>query len=166
MKLRELTAELEKAFDMFYNSADEETGEIDVEAKKQLEDLKVAWNEKVIALAEFIKRIRGDIETYKVEIDRLVKSKKSLENKEEFLKSVLDENMKARKLTKFDDVSCKISYRKSEKVEVEDLDRLPEGFKKIVTTVSPDKMAIKDAIKQGLKVEGATLIESANIQIK
>ena len=45
MKLRELTAELEKAFDMFYNSADEETGEIDADAKKQLEDLKVAWND-------------------------------------------------------------------------------------------------------------------------
>ncbi len=166
MKLRELTAELEKAFDMFYNSAEEETGEIDVEAKKQLEDLKVAWNDKVIALAEFIKRIRADIEAYKVEIDRLLKTKKSLENKEEFLKSVLDENMRARKLTKFDDVSCKISYRKSEKVEIEDLDRLSEEFKKSITTINPDKIAIKDALKQGLKVDGATLVESLNIQIK
>lgn len=166
MKLRELTEELEKAFEAFYNSTDEETGEIDVEAKKQLEDLKVAWNEKVIALAEFIKRIRGDIEAYKVEIDRLIKIKKSLENKEEFLKSVLDENMCARKLSNFDDVSCKISYRKSEKVEVEDLDRLPEEFKKSITTINPDKIAIKDALKQGLKVEGAVLVESANIQIK
>lgn len=166
MKLRELSQELEKAYEMFYNSIDEETGEIDLDAKKQLEEIKIAWNEKVIALAEFIKRIRGDIETYKVEIDRLVKIKKSLENKEAFLKNVLDENMRARSLTKFDDVTCKISYRKSERVEIEDLDKLPEEFRKAVTTISADKIAIKDALKQGLKVDGAVLVVSDNIQIK
>ena len=166
MKFHELTEELEKAYEEFYNSVDQETGEVDDEARKNLMDIKLAWNEKVIATAEFIKRIRADEEAYKAEIERMVKEKKALERKEEFLKDLLNANMVAAKVQKFEDVTCKISYRKSEKVEVENLDLLPEEFKVSVTTINPDKNAIKEAIKAGQEVNGAKVVECMNLQVK
>jgi hypothetical protein len=68
--------------------------------------------------------------------------------------------------SKFEDAKCKVSFRPSEAVEVVVEDMIPEEYKttKVVTTVS--KTAIKDAIKQGTDVPGATLVRKENIQIK
>jgi hypothetical protein len=58
----------------------------------------------------------------------------------------------------------KMNFRKSESVEVSDL--LDQNY--IVEKVSyqPDKIAIKNAIKEGKTVNGAALIINYNLQIK
>ena len=60
----------------------------------------------------------------------------------------------------------KISYRKSDSVDVTNFEELPEEFIKTKIEKTPDKVAIKNAIKDGNKVNGAKLVTNYNIQIK
>jgi hypothetical protein len=60
----------------------------------------------------------------------------------------------------------KLSIRKSEAVEVDMLEGLPSEFVNIKNVVTPDKIAIKEAIKRGEFVLGARLVDNFNLQIK
>lgn len=59
-----------------------------------------------------------------------------------------------------------LKIRKSEAVQVDDVESLPEQFVKVKVSKQPDKTAIKKAIKAGEVVEGATIVENQNLQIK
>jgi hypothetical protein len=60
----------------------------------------------------------------------------------------------------------KLSLRRSEAVEVVNIDQLPESLVTVKKTVSADKVKIKEAIKNGVPVEGAVLVENFNLQIR
>jgi hypothetical protein len=60
----------------------------------------------------------------------------------------------------------KINFRKSESIEVTDIDLLDADFVKTTITKAADKIAIKDAIKAEIPVRGAVLITNYNLQIK
>ena len=64
------------------------------------------------------------------------------------------------------DKSIKCSFRKSESVNIINLDNLADKYKQTKVEVVPDKKAIKDAIKGGLEVFGAELVTNNNLQIK
>jgi hypothetical protein len=58
-----------------------------------------------------------------------------------------------------------ISFLKRENV-ITDADKLPKKWLTKTVTFKPDKMAIKKAIKDGLKVKGASIEVKTHIQIK
>ncbi len=58
-----------------------------------------------------------------------------------------------------------ITSRKSIVVEIIDLDKITAEWLVVKTTTTPDKNAIKDAIKKGTKVEGAAVINRTNWKI-
>ncbi len=58
-----------------------------------------------------------------------------------------------------------ITSRKSLIVEITDLDKITAEWLVIKITTTPDKNAIKDAIKKGTKVEGAAVINRTNWKI-
>lgn len=60
----------------------------------------------------------------------------------------------------------KLSVRRSEAVEVDLVEALPNAFKNVKNVVTADKVAIKEAIKRGENITGARLVENFNIQIK
>jgi hypothetical protein len=60
----------------------------------------------------------------------------------------------------------KINFRKSESIEVTDIDLLDADFVKTTITKAADKIAIKEAIKSGENVQGAILQTNLNLQIK
>jgi hypothetical protein len=60
----------------------------------------------------------------------------------------------------------KLSIRKSEAVEVDMVEALPNAYQNVKNVVTADKVAIKEAIKRGENVYGARLIENFNLQIK
>jgi hypothetical protein len=59
----------------------------------------------------------------------------------------------------------KIGTRKSETVEVEDVNQLPKEYKTIKVTEAADKIAIKKALKSGLEIEGCYIQENQNLKI-
>ena len=58
-----------------------------------------------------------------------------------------------------------ITSRKSIVVEIIDLDKITAEWLQVKTIATPDKNAIKDAIKKGKKVEGAAVINRTNWKI-
>ena len=60
----------------------------------------------------------------------------------------------------------KLSLRRSEAVEVDMVEALPNAFQNVKNVVTADKVAIKEAIKRGENVIGARIVENFNLQIK
>lgn len=59
-----------------------------------------------------------------------------------------------------------VSTRKSESIVITHEEQLPNDFKIMKLTTSPDKAAIKKAIKAGESVPGAELVTNNNLSIK
>jgi hypothetical protein len=55
--------------------------------------------------------------------------------------------------------------RKSESVEVENVNGLPDKYKVIKVVETADKKALKEAIKNGEEIDGVTLRENKNLKI-
>lgn len=56
--------------------------------------------------------------------------------------------------------------RKSERVEVEDVNQLPKEYKTIKVTEQANKTEIKKALKLGKQIENAYIVEQFNLKIK
>jgi len=119
---------------------------------------------KGVNYAFLIKQLDGECGIIDAEIDRLTDLKKSRSNVINRLKDTLSGAMQLFQIEKIETPLIKISFRSSESIEITgDLDPV---YMRTKITESPDKTAIKEAIKAGLKVEGAKIIVNKNIQIK
>lgn len=72
--------------------------------------------------------------------------------------------MKQKGIEKLEVGTFKAGYRKSESVEIINLDVIPADFTKV--EIKADKTAIKKAIKAGEVVEGAEVRTNMNFYIK
>ena len=67
---------------------------------------------------------------------------------------------------KFETPRCKISWRKSEVCNVLSMEEIPDEYKRTKVTVDADKTAIKKAIKAGMEIPGAEVIQKLNMTLK
>lgn len=67
---------------------------------------------------------------------------------------------------KFESPRCKITWRKSEACNVIDIKQVPNEYLRTKITVDANKTAIKNAIKAGVEVPGAELIQKLNMTLK
>lgn len=139
---------------------DEETGEIT--NFEQLDKLQIEREAKIENIALWIKNLKSDEESYKAEKqafeDRQRQAKQRRESLERYLSDVLNGE-------KFKTARVECSFRKSQKIEVENIELLPEEFLKYKNPEA-DKTAIKEAIKEGKEVAGARIVYALNLQIK
>lgn len=142
------------------NCIDFETGEILDDEK--LQELQMEKSEKIENIALWIKNLESETKAIKDEINVLRERNELKERKIEKLKQYLTGNVEK----KFETSKVIISYRKSVSVNITDESKLEEKYIKTKIETSVDKMAIKEAIKNGITVSGAELIEKQNIQIK
>ena len=139
---------------------DTETGEIiDLE---RLDQLQIDRDAKIENIALFIKNLLSDAAGIKAEKDNLAQRQKAAENKANNLKKYLAGYLAGQK---FSTSRVAISFRKSESVNVQELEALPKEYLKYKDP-EPDKTAIKAALKAGKEVPGAEIVQSQNIQIK
>lgn len=144
---------------------DLETGEIiDIE---QLDMLQMERDAKIENVACWIKDLNAEAEAIKAEKQALAERQKVAENKAESLKKWLAYALQGEK---FKTSKCAISFRKSEAVEVTDegLNNLMKEHDELLTykEPTPNKTAIKQAIKDGLNVEGVQLVQNVSTVIK
>lgn len=125
------------------------------------------------------KMLDGEIEVIDKEIKRLQSEKKRRENKQEWIKNRVD-NFIRRQFTnengivdneslnkyKLELPHSKISYRKSDSVEVSDINLLPKEYVKEKVELSADKTALKKALKDGKEIKGAEIVTKLNMQVK
>jgi hypothetical protein len=139
---------------------DEETGEI-IDTDKLL-DLQLAFDEKVEGIACWIKNLLADAEAIKTEKNNLAEREKACRNKAESLKKYLNSALDGEK---FKTAKVSISYRKSESVEVDDINKVDKLFLKC-SDPTVDKTAVKKALKAGTELKGVRLVTKQNIQIR
>ena len=142
------------------NCVDMETGEIiDVE---RLGQLQLAREDKVEGIALWIKNLLSDVDAIKSEEEKLAQRRKVNENKAKNLKEYLSKFLNGQK---FKTPKVSISYRKSESVEVTDLSKLDDDYLKFAEP-TVDKTKVKKALKAGTVLQGVSLVENQNIQIR
>lgn len=150
----ELTTMLEEA----------ETPE-EIEAiQNTLEMIDLSIEEKIDNTAKYMVNVESDIQGLKTEIDRLTKIKKAKENAVERLKNNVEYAMKQKGLEKLEVGTFKAYYKKSESVEITNLDVIPADYTRV--EIKADKVAIKKAIKAGETVDGAHIQTNMNFYIK
>lgn len=115
---------------------------------------------------KLIKSRETDILGIDSEIKRLQALKKSKQSLIDRLKDSIHGAMELTGTRKLDLGLFKVSLRKSEPVQIDDdFDRDSE-YNIHKTTISPDKKAIKEAIKSGIEIKGASLVSKESLQIK
>lgn len=153
--LYELTGVYQQIYDM---DMDDETKLDTLESIDWTED----YENKVENYIKVMKNLDADIEARKNEIDRLKKLNDADKSKKERMKTDLATSMELTGHEKVDTTLFKVSFRKSEAVEVDDL-LLPEAYK--VATWKADKKRLKEDLKNGLEILGAELVERKNLNI-
>lgn len=126
-------------------------------------DWQTDYEEKVENYIKVIKNIESDVEARKNEIKRLTELNKADEKKKDHLKETLSTSMQLTGHERVDTPLFKVSFRKSQAVEVDET-VLPESYK--VATWKPDKKRLKEDLKNGLEIVGATLVERKNLSIR
>jgi hypothetical protein len=143
-----------------------ETEELTPELESMLIINQQELSDKSINYAKVIRNLEADSDAIDNEIKRLKAMKESNDRVIDRMKDAVRNAMVSSGIDKIESSLFKLSLRRSEAVEVINQDQLPECFVKAKTTYTPDKVAIKDAIKSGLTVEGAVIVENLNLQIK
>jgi hypothetical protein len=141
-------------------------GEITEEQETALSISKEQLQNKGVCYGFIVKELEGNIDLIDLEIKRLQALKKPLVNSIDRLKNNLSQAMQMFDVTELKTPLLKINFRKSESIEVTDIDLLDADFVKTTITKAADKIAIKEAIKSGENVQGAILQTNLNLQIK
>ena len=113
-----------------------------------------------------VRQLEGECDMIDNEIKRLEAMKKSRGKTVDRLKESVSKAMLLYEIDKIETPTIKISFRKSESIEIEEESLIDEKYMTVKTTKTPDKKAIKEAIKAGEIVLGVTLKENQNIQFK
>ena len=161
MNLYEITKEYA---DTLNNLEIDENGEILDFA--EFEKTEGDFETKAEAVALYIKNLNADATAIKAEEKSLAERRKSAEGKAENLSKYLASCMLAVERDVIETPKCKLSFRKSTSVQINNEALIPKAFIITKTTETPDKNGIKEAIKSGIKVEGVSLVENKNLQIK
>lgn len=146
---------------------DSETGEvIDVE---KLSELQLAREAKVEGVACWIKNLTANAASIREEEKRLAERRRAMENKVESLKKYLADALGGQS---FETAKCRLSFRSSAAVSVDDEEALIGWLTKnyrddcLKYSASVDKKAIGQILANGVKVDGAHIETRSNLQIK
>lgn len=162
MKIYEIPGALRELLDRL--DADPDTGEVDGETLAAYAEYNAAAAEKLEGTACYVRELKAEAGAIKAEEERLAKRRKALENKSERLKNYMMPALEAMG-GKVKGVMASVRIGKSQAVTVFDIDALPDTFKHVKTTIDPDKVALKKALKSGEVIPGAALEDRQSVVI-
>ena len=139
-------------------------GELTPELEQALEITEQNLHDKAINYGYVIKTLESEADIIDAEIKRLQELKKSRANAVDKLKTNITEAMELFGISAVKAPTFKLSFRKSESIECDEF--IDSNYCTVKTSIAPDKVAIKQAIKDGKDVVGARLIIKNNLQIK
>lgn len=139
-------------------------GELTPELESKLAITQTELSEKARNYGLVILSNESDITAIDAEIKRLEALKAPLQATNKKLKETVANAMLSFGIEKVESPLCKLSFRKSEAVEVFDEAQLNQKYFNYKPTV--DKTTIKADLKEGIDVAGARLVTNQNLQIK
>jgi predicted nuclease with TOPRIM domain len=158
MKLYELTTN--------YVSLMEMAEEMDATTLQDtLESIEEEIHDKAENIAKLVKNINADVDALKAEEKRLADRRKSLENKVTHLKGYLQDQLEVAGLDKVKRPTLTVSIQNNPpSVKVID-EKLLSDY---MIPVEPrlDKKAILTALKEGMEVSGAELVQGRSVRIR
>lgn len=159
-KLYELTQDFKNLEDLLDNP------ELDnAEIEKALNEVAGKFVDKAENICKLRTIIMSDIEGIKAEEKRLKTLRKQKENAIKNLESYLEANMRALDQKKLEGGLFTLTIRKNPaSVVIDDLEAIPSEFK--VIKEEPNKISIKEALKNGQIVEGCRLEQKESLKIK
>lgn len=153
MKLYEINEAILACLDL-------ETGEILDD--ERLTELQIAREEKIKGVAEWYINLLAEAKALKEEKEKFAQRQKVAENKATSIKKWLDNALQGEN---FKTTTVQVSYRKSERIVIDDIYKVDERFLKYAEPTA-DKAEIKKALKQGEEITGVHLETKQNISIK
>jgi len=160
--LYEINEELRQAVEEAEQQAAENEGEISLILGMVLDSIQQERDQKIGNICRYWKSLVAESEMVKQEADALASRAKNTALKAESLKMYLGRYMQAGEA--YADTVSKISWRKSESVEIADPGSLSDEYTRI--KIEPDKSKLKEAIKAGKEISGVSIVTKQNIQIK
>ena len=160
MKLYQISDAIRQALD--HIELDEETGE--VLSADELHAVEAEASEKIEATALYLRELDAEAKAAKDEADRMIARVKSMQKRSDYLKAMLLDALHATGNVKTARVT--VSIRTTQAVEVSEGADLPEAYTTVKTTVSPNKVAIKQALLDGVEVPGCHIEERESVQIR
>jgi hypothetical protein len=158
--------QIEQNYNQLAEQLIDNDGELTTELAEQLAITEEQLQNKSVAYSFVIKQMDADIDTIDAEIKRLQAAKKQREKATEYLKERIKHAMELFSIEEIKTPLVKINFRKSESVEVDDVNALPIAYKTVKVVQTADKVSIKKAIKDGVFVPGCFIVEHRNLQIK
>lgn len=158
--------QIEKTYLELTNELIESGGELTPELETSLAINKTELENKAKNYGFVVKSLENDVTNIDEEIKRLNVLKSSRNRTIDVLKDTVKSAMQLYGIEEIKTSTLKLSFRKSESVEVDPslLDFKYMAQKPI--TYAPDKAKIKEAIKAGEAVSGAWISVNMNLQIK
>ena len=149
----------------FRYEVDEETGEIlNID---ELDKLNMAFDEKIENLCLYAKSLRAEASAIKDEEKNLKERREAKERKADNIEDYISRNLQGKK---FETARVKVSWRKSESVEILNEDAVPERLLDISVVRKPMKSEIKKELKraeaEGREVPWARLNVNNNMSLK
>lgn len=160
--LYDITLQYREMLEKMLDTASED-GEVDEQVMHELTQTQDALEVKAENCAAMYLEIDSEVERIKRFEGKIKTRRERLQNRRDRLKEYIDRNLTAAQIERIEGEFVNISYRKSEKVEIDNEAEIPEEYWRV--TKEPDKTAIKQALKAGISM-GAHLEPTKSIQIK
>ena len=162
-----LSSEYIELYNALIESADEETGEVNIDISKALEKVQGAFEEKAITTATVYRALGKYSKDIDEEIKRLQALKAHTDRQQKKVEQYLTEACERTGTESIKGIYANISFKTNPpKVVLDDESLIPEEYITIKTERKPNLTAIKEAIKSGKEVAGAHLEQERKIQIK
>lgn len=161
MKLYELKNDYLILLQKFREAEDEQQL---AEIADDLASLKDDIETKLDGCARVFRTLEAESEVYQQEANRLKGKANVLANRAERLREYVGQCLgvgNKAKTALFD-----FSWRKSEAVEIDREDLIPDVYKRTTVVTEPNKIVIKQDLKGGAEIPGVRLVERFNLQIK
>ena len=146
---------------------DPETGELPPE----FEQARAVVATKAVAVAAYVLEIERQTDSVEAYAKELMDRVKAAKKKQAWLRQYLASHMAACDITEIRDdrglFTAKLDKGHDESVEVFDAAQLPGTYmREVPAKFEPDKMLIKQSIKDGTEVPGARLVKKDRLTVK
>jgi len=159
MKLLDIADEFQKLYELASESDDVET------LHKLYQEIEEKLEEKADNTRIVLAKLDSDIEFLDKEIKRLQARKKMIERNKENLKSLLALTLYQAGITKLKTPKATFYFAPTPpRVVINDENLIPDDFK--VTKIEIDKQKLKEALKNGIEIKGATLESNETLRIR
>lgn len=162
LSLYKIADEYVKVMDHLYESDfDEQT------INDTLESMSGDLEQKSINVAAYIKNLDAEYVAIKSAIDELNVRMRVMKNKSDHLKGYLFDSLRRCNRDKVNSPLISISIQNNpSSVDITNLEDIPGDYIKIETSITADKNLIRQALKDGIAINGCRLVQTQRLVIK